>query len=208
MKARSIASLFAVAWLASCGFDPFGASPAPYFLASLDGAVDEMYSGSGEFHTGTPGPGRQQFQIVSRGTEESIDQSFALTRWDGGRLSRGTYSLDLVDLSTYQIGAPAEGQPTGITMQYFRTVDDVEELFVAETGELRITRSSPSGIEGDFSFDGFRYCVRSASDPSAPVDETHCAWPDDANADAPRIQVSGSFVAVPFGDLVGVPIQD
>jgi hypothetical protein len=207
MKIPSVVLVMAAVWLASCGYDPLGAPPAPYFLASLDGAFDEVYSGSGEFHTGTPGPGRQQFQIISRGNGESVDQSFALTRWDGGRLSKGTYSLDLVDLSNYQIGVPGEGQPTGITMQYFRTGDVEEELFVAETGELRITRSSPSGIEGHFSFEGFRYCVRSASEPWEFVDETLCAWPPNANADAPRIHVSGSFVAVPF-DAVAVPAQD
>jgi hypothetical protein len=189
-------ALLTVTLLASaCGSDPTGDARASYFAANLSGAVEAEYEGTGEFHTGTPGANQKQFQITSTGTGAMSDQSFALTRWDGGRLAKGTYPLRLVDLSGYERGGT---QPQGITFQYFRNGPMVEQ-FVAESGHLEITESSRKHVEGRFTFTGFRYCLREAVRSNPPVPPVGpCTPAIPSLADAPRITVSGSFVAVPF----------
>jgi hypothetical protein len=190
-----IALLAAILLASACQSDPTGDARASYFAASLSGAVEAEYEGTGEFHTGTPGPNQKQFQITSTGTGAMSNQSFALTRWDGGRPARGTYPLRLVDLSRYERGGT---QPQGITFQYFRR-GPMEEQFVAESGYVEITKSSRRRMEGRFTFTGFRYCLREAVRSNPPVPPVGpCTPATPSLPDAPRITVSGSFVAVPL----------
>jgi hypothetical protein len=195
MNKHFIPLLTATVLTSACGSDPIGGARAPYFAANLSGAVEAEYEGTGEFHTGTPGPNQKQFQITSTGTGAMSNQSFALTRWDGGRLAKGTYPLRLVDLSGYERGGT---RPQGITFQYFREGPMVEQ-FVAESGHLEITESSRSRIEGRFTFTGFRYCLREAVRSNPPVPPVGpCTPATPSLVDAPRITVTGSFVAVPL----------
>ena len=179
--------------IAGCSGDPTE-SDAGFLRANVSGAVDEVYEGTGEFHTGTPGPDRQQFQISSYRGGGEAEPSFALTRWDGGRLAVGSYPLSLVDLVQTRDGP----RPAGITFQYFRRVGEYDELFVAESGEVVITRSPPGRVEGTFSFSGMRYCRRQA-DRVYPLEppEGPCRLDTGPIPDAPRISVTGSFAAIP-----------
>jgi hypothetical protein len=195
MNRHPIVLLTAALLASACGSDPIGGARASYFAASLSGAVEAEYQGRGEFHTGTPGPSQKQFQITSTGVGTMSDQSFALTRWDGGRLAKGTYPLRLVGLSGYGRGGT---QPQGITFQYFRNGPVVEQ-FVAESGQLEITESSRKRMEGRFTFTGFRYCLREAVRSNPPVPPVGpCTPATPSLPDAPRITVSGSFMATPL----------
>jgi hypothetical protein len=185
--------------LAACG-DPGSSAGAGRFSASLSGAVTARYEGSGEFHTGTPGPGMQQFQITSLGGEAFAGQHFALTRWDGGRLRTGRHDIGLVDLTAYsRTGA----QPRGISFQYFRTTGSVEELYVAESGAVEITSSSGDRVAGTFTVTAFRYCIRDRELRDIGPCDYEMSRP---TPDAPRITVTGTFVATPFepGEVIAL----
>lgn len=179
--------------LAACGGEPNGSMIAGRFSASLSGAVAATYEGAGEFHTGTPGPGMQQFQITSSGTQSFAGQEFTLTRWDGGRLRPGRHDITLVDLSEYMRGSTR--QPRGITFQYFRVVDGRQELYVADSGSLEITSSSDDKVAGRFTISAFRYCLR---ETAGLKDLDACDIAAPAAAGAPRVTVTGSFAATPF----------
>ena len=202
MKRLYPAPLAALLFLAACA-EPLGDLSPSFLTATVSGAMHREYRGTGEFHTGTPGPGRQQFQVTSR--ESGSDHlSFALTRWDGGRLEEGSYPLSLVDLSAHRRGTSAEGQPRGITVQFFTREGNRDEQFVAESGELEITDSSRERVEGRFRFSGFRYCAREVIRSNPPVPpEGPCTLPSAPLAGAPRITVSGSFVATPLKVEIG-----
>ena len=186
--------LTAVVFLVGCESNPISDVQPSYLLATVNGALDKQYEGTGEFHTGTPGPGKKQFQVTSQGQGASASQSFTLTRWDGGRLGRGTYPLTLVDASGYR------EQPRGITVQFSTLEGNQEERFVAEAGELEITSSSEALVEGRFRFTGFRYCAREVVRSNPPVPPVGPCTPllPAPVPDAPMITVSGSFVARPL----------
>lgn len=184
--------------LAACD-EPSSSLRAGRFSASLTGAVNTTYEGGGDFHTGTPGPGMQQFQLISNGTQSFAGQKFALTRWDGGRLRTGHHDITLVDLSAYLRGSSQ--QPRGITFQYFRVVNGIEEQYVAESGSVEITASSSDELEGRFTITAFRYCqlelqglreVGPCDISAAPTEST------------PRVTVTGAFAATPFEPGVGI----
>jgi hypothetical protein len=207
MSKSHIIRLAAVLLLVGCESNPTGDVRPSYFVATLDGALERHYEGTGEFHTGTPGPGRKQFQITSRGQGASASQSFTLTRWDGGRPGRGTYPLTLVDASGDVRGASAGEQPRGMTVQFSTREGNQEERFVAESGELEITSSSEALVEGRFRFVGFRYCAREVVRSNPPIPPVGPCTPllSSPIPDAPKITVSGSFVATPLEVTVDIP---
>lgn len=68
------------------------------------------------------------------------------------------------------------------------------EAFAASSGELEITVSRPDRIGGQFRMSGFRFCLREQSGSRTGV---ACTVPVADDPSAPKIEVSGSFVAVP-----------
>lgn len=179
--------------LAACESDPNSSLRAGRFSASVSGAVTAAYEGGGEFHTGTPGPGMQQFQIISNGRQGFEGQQFALTRWDGGRLRTGRHEIGLVDLSEYMRGSTR--QPQGITFQYFRVENGIQQQYVADSGEVEITSSSDERVAGRFTITALRYCVRDR----ATMRETGSCDISAVNAaTSPKITVTGTFVATLF----------
>jgi hypothetical protein len=195
LRALVISGLLAAA-AAACTFSALAPQEASFLRAAVRGAVVESYEGTASFHVGTPGPGRQQFQISSYG-DVKTGPSFALTRWDGGRLAVGNYPLRLVDLAPYLQG---EGvQPRGITLQYFHTGEDFEAQFVAHEGVLEITHSSRDRIEGRFNLTGERYCLRERVRSNPPMEPVGpCTPPSTRIGDVPEIHVSGTFSATPL----------
>jgi hypothetical protein len=166
-----------------CSTNPFGPAEPSFFRASIDGVI--VYEGTADFHTGTPGPNRRQFSISSY--QAAQGQSFAVTRWDGGRLGTGRYALGLVDIDALK--------PTGISLQYFSRNGDVEDQYIAESGELEITHSSNSRVVGRFTITAVRYC---RYDMSSRQSGGPCAGTFAAPADAERIAVVGTFSATPL----------
>jgi len=185
-----LAACLALVALPLAGCEEPGGGPS-YLRASLSGAVVEEYHGNAEWHVGTPGPGLQQFQIVSVGlATPSNDDQFALTRWDGGRLREGRHPVTLVD-----IGHDYRTQPKGITIQYFRRVDERIEQFVADSGFVEVTRSTSREVSGTFTISGFRYCVME----ERTWNETpECSRPWQTVQGTPRITVTGTFVSTEF----------
>ena len=181
-------------FLTACESNPLDGLGPSYMVASFAGAIEQEYQGTGEFHTGTPSQGKQQFQITSQGTGASANQKFAITRWNGGRLSEGRYSLALV--------APVGERelPEGLTVQFARREGNIEEQFVAESGELEITTSTEKLFTGRFHLTAFRYCSREIvrSTPAVPPVGPCTPHVEAPPADAPRIAVSGSFAATPL----------
>ncbi|HEX8320818.1 hypothetical protein [Longimicrobium sp.] len=191
MTSKLVACLALLALpLAACEEPDGGPS---YLRASLSGAVVEEYNGNAEWHVGTPGPGQQQFQIVSVGLgTDSNDDQFALTRWDGGRLREGRHPVSLVDLGD---GQDYRFQPKGITIQYFRRVDGRMEQFVADSGFVEITRSTSNEVSGTFTITALRYCMM---DERTRNEAPECSrrWQDVKGT--PRITVTGTFVSTEF----------
>jgi hypothetical protein len=178
-----LTALAALAVLAGgCSTHPVGPEES-FFRASIDGVIE--YDGTADFHTGTPGPNRRQFSISSY--QAAQGQSFAVTRWDGGRLGTGRYTLALVDIDALA--------PTGISLQYFSRTGDVEDQYIAESGELEITHSSGSRVTGRFSITAVRYC---RYDLASRHSEGPCTLTTTPPADAPRISVVGTFSATPL----------
>jgi hypothetical protein len=189
---RKLAACLALLALPLAACEEPGGSPS-YLRASLSGAVVEEYNGNAEWHVGTPGPGQQQFQIVSLGLgTDSNDDQFALTRWDGGRLREGRHPVTLVDLGD---GQDYRYQPKGITIQYFRRVGGRMEQFVADSGFVEVTRSNSREVSGTFTITGFRYCVMQERTLDQAPD---CYRPWQTVQGSPRITVTGTFVSTEF----------
>jgi hypothetical protein len=197
------AALIAVAIVgAACSADRFAGPGASFFRASITGAVAVEYVGTGSFSTGTPGPGRQQFQVISEAADASGEQSFSIIRWDGGRLATGVHPIALVDVAAWEIGAPAAGQPRGLTVQYRRVADGWAESFVGAAGTLEITRSTREVVEGTFRFSGFRICAEQTARSNPPAPRVGpCSLPAEPIEGTPAISVTGSFSAVPSPTL-------
>jgi hypothetical protein len=77
---------------------------------------------------------------------------------------------------------------------FYRHDDNVMEAFVARSGVLQITHASASRVEGTFTFEAVRYCLRSTAGESRR--EGSCS-PTRVDPDAPVVSVTGSFVAKP-----------
>jgi hypothetical protein len=175
--------------LAACEEPDGGPS---YLRASLSGAVAEEYRGSAEWHVGSPGAGKQLFQMISAGmATDSNDDQFALTWWDGGRMTEGRYPVALVDLGDHHDYRLING----LTIQYFRQVNGRAEQFVADSGFVEITRSDENEVSGTFTISAFRYCMmQKRTDYEAP----ECALRWQHVEGTPRITVTGTFVSTKF----------
>ncbi len=121
--------------------------------------------------------------------EESIkgtDLSAGIARYGAGRPMVGRYELGLPD-------RPYAGPGRGFYATYYRSLNDTSQAYVSVAGEIEITVSSPDHIAGSFRFTGTEYSAhwggggRRGSGSPARIDP-----------DAPTLQVTGSFSAVPF----------
>lgn len=175
--------------------------PTRSFLrASVSGFVSESYNSAAEFHIGSPPHGGQLFQLSSYRAAREGPPSFAVTMWNSGRPAVGTYSLGLASADA------AHPMPSrGITLQYFRTDAGYESQYIVETGELVITHSSERRVEGRFSGTAIRYCYRELVRSNPPVPpEGPCTLPSAPIEGAQRVEVTGTFSAVP---LVVGPVE-
>lgn len=180
--------------LTACS-DPVAGSNPGWLRASLAGTVAGSYVGSGDFLDQTDreeGP-RRMFSLYSSTADLTSPQSFGLYRVNGNRPAVGRYELQLVDQS--------DSDAEGFFAIYSRSTESQVENFVAQSGEVVVTRSSRERLEGTFRFVGFRYCAlpRLGSGQEGP-----CVPPAAPVEGAPTVEVTGSFSAVPFeeGDLL------
>jgi hypothetical protein len=186
--ARSYALLLLAALpLTGCGpGDILAGEEASFLRADVTGAVQVRYEGSGEFWLGGDAAmgAPATFGINSSLGPAGGEALVSLWRQQEGRPQVGSYPLRLPD--------PAQARWESFAAVYHHRVGGETSSFVAETGTLRITRSSAERVEGTFQFTGSRYCTRSPEGGS-----WGSCTPTQSMMDSPRIEVSGSFVATP-----------
>ena len=160
--------------LAGCADAPTAPTEVGQVLASVQGSVSTLYQGTGQFSVGSARiPQRPKFFIL-----RSADVA------TGGREALIVQRLgaDLPEPGEYALGTPG-----GFVARYERTQDGVREGYTADAGTLEITSATPTRIEGSFRFSAVRHCTGSRNAMTCQVPPP---------ADAPRIEVEGSFVAV------------
>lgn len=192
IRFRGFALALAITALAACqSDDPLGNNGPSWLRATLQGAVDANYQGTGHFHTGTnpSAGGSVTFTVYSEGTGDALHQWMMLYRQGGARPAEGVYPLELVD--------QADGAARGFAAMYRRVAGDTAETFAARSGEVTITTSTPDLIEGTFRFTGQRYNARTVRGTPGGSSVGTASDPD---PDAPTVEVSGSFRAVPATD--------
>jgi len=183
-----IAGAIFVSTIAACDALPFGGGDPAFLRAEVVGHVSSSYRGTGGFGVGRDGPGTPAyFAINSRGEGEFRHEGFHMYILGDGPPAVGTYPIVLGTRSASAFTA------------WYERGGSVDEWFVAEVGEVTIERSGNSRIDGNFRFSGFRYCVDDGVTREGPCTVPH-AW----IADAPRIEVTGTF-RVDQRRLVGQP---
>jgi hypothetical protein len=179
--------LVLVAGLVGCtGEGAVAPREASWLRADVRGAVTAEYEGLGEFWTGQHPTLGTRFVVNSGATDRAGEQTVMLFRKGGGQPPAGTYPLSAV--------APRDADSRGFTVLYFRAAGDTAESYGAAAGEVDITRSDEDRIEGKFRATAYRYSARALRGAPGGV-----ATGSSGNLDpgAPRIEVSGSFRAVP-----------
>ncbi len=180
-----------------------GDPPSPYFHATLQGAVQAEYEGTGEFSWGSRSDELTIFNVYS--LSAGGDESFGFQMFGSHyRAPAGSYPVTLDARRVRELGAAQDPGSGWVLVQYLHVRDDgAEELYVADAGTIEITRSRAADyagyinddhgwVEGRFSLSAVRYCERGEG-----VDG-YCVWlgdlPDQLPPDLPRIEVTGSFV--------------
>jgi hypothetical protein len=144
--------------------------------AVVQGDVPVTYQGTGSFGMDYM---PRTFVLTSSGTGSATGQSFVLRR---------RQDAELPGTGEYPIGAGAAEVSAGaFEVVYSRTASGGHESFVAQSGTVVITRSSPDWVEGTFRFSAAPSCARGPSGPTGT-----CGV---ANAGAPGVEVHGSFAA-------------
>lgn len=157
--------------------------------AAIRGTVAFNYEGTGEFYAGRdPRIGADPvLTVTSEGTGASSGQELIL------------YGFAVVgDVRAYHLVSSANRvRQNSFTAIYIRQVGETYEAYTSLSGEVVITRSDDAMLEGDIAFLGLRYCA-------VPVTGTGAfsgsCDPRTLNHDAPSIDVTGSFKAVPSKD--------
>lgn len=169
--------------------EPAGPPQSSFLRANITGAVAATYEGTGDFWTGGNRElGRPMtFGINSQGRGSAEGHRFSLWRQREGRAGRGSYALSPPDYTREEWDSFAA--------VYSRVNGETMEAFVAQSGVITITASSPERVEGTFRFTGIRYCASSIS--GTPRTEGSCR-PSEIDPEAPTLDVSGTFVAAQF----------
>jgi hypothetical protein len=176
--ALSVASLTLAIALAACN-DGAGVQNPSALFASVSGAVETVYVGTGSFQTrpaSVPGP---RFTLHSTGKEGSANQGFAF------------HAMDAPGVGEMDIGALSATSAHG---NYWYDEDGVRMLFVAESGTLRITESTARQLRGWFEIQASLLYVCEIV-WGFPGDFIHC---EDADEEA-ALEITGSFQARPIG---------
>lgn len=181
--------------------------PEGWLRADLEGTVLSVqpavetttvsFEGTAKFRHGEfTGPlfpsGKGWFSLKSSSTEsDTTAESFILYRLGGERLATGEYALIALD----QDDPAAEGVTLLYEWRSTEPGDDRSILASAVSGAVVVTSSSSGSIEGSFEAVVVEYC-RAGEDWAAELQScTRRPW--EADADTPRMHVTGEFRAVP-----------
>lgn len=174
--------------LVSCD-SPMKSREPGWMRATISGAAGETYVGSGDFldqRDREEGP-RRMFSVDSK-SDPLRTQDFGFYRYNGNRPRPGRYPLQIV--------GPFNDHEDVFAAGYSRWVGDVHESYTATGGYVDITYSSEERVEGTFFIIGKRFCANLRID----YNPQPCPYPWQPPADAPTIEVSGSFFLVPMAD--------
>jgi hypothetical protein len=204
MRARSL--LFPLVGLGlltlgGCDHHPVAAEPDDegVLVASVSGVLTTEFNGTGGFRLFTPPP----FQGFVRPSEfalfaSQIDQrsqrgqELELRSAGSGVPVVGRYPVLPTWIGPLQPAGPDAGAAPHFDASYSYIEGRTNQRFIARSGEVEITYSSPDRVEGSFHFTGVRICTIT---PEQPL----CRWPLfpwDERPDLetlPSIQASGSF---------------
>ena len=201
MRTQHAAWALAVVLLAACEGRGVGPGEPSWFQASLEGALQVSFQGTGDFAPLRDGDGdrTRYFMIFSESTSPDVRDAVYL-RWPtAARPAPGRYPLVAHD--------HPRGSSHGVAALYHYGRGDnvsqpaVDETYVAQSGWVEITRSSRGVMEGRVSFTAAQVFKRTGMTLQRnDLRETPAAG-------APRIQVTGSFHAVFFDEeaQVGIP---
>lgn len=177
---------------------PLNSEDAGWVLASLRGVVEEQYQGTGEFHLARPPGFEPYFWINSDGVGSSIGRSFGVVVFGG----------EMLHVGRYPIREPSKvyGESSGATAFYDRPDGQWQEWYAAVSGDLEITHSSRNRLEGRFRLKAVRYCRNpplTGPDGPFPEGSCHVLYLD---LSAPSVELTGSFVAVPWQQKEIIPV--
>lgn len=179
--------------------NPFAHEDVGWLRATIQEPTDTQFVGAGWFKeqdaTRPTDPIRLpvRFTILARAPGDSIDQQLQIHRSGAGKFAEGTYPIRPLE--------DVDGVPYGLAAFYGRNLEGRSESFTAQSGQLTITKSSGSRVEGTFRFTGVMYCVI--------FTDTEGSWCNGQNTidpSAPRIEVTGSFSVVP--QKAGTDVED
>ncbi len=165
--------------LHGCDSPPTEPAADASLQAKVSGVTNLTFEGTGQFYAPVDPP---SFRLVSRAKGSSEEQTLQIGRMNAGRPAVGKYPL---------------GLRTEILAHFSRTGNNgTYEAFATSSGELEITVSRPDRIEGSVRMSGFRFCFREQQQTGSRTGVA-CTAPTADAPSAPKIEVSGSFVAVP-----------
>lgn len=187
--ATAATAVIAIPALFSACDQPTDSRDGSWLRAQVRGAVDATYEGTGYFHIGSdPRVGVSvKFTLNSDAVGEHAGQQFMLYRPGKGRPSKGVFPLGPLETES--------GSPEGFTAYYSRVVDGQYQAYTTRSGEVNVTESSGSRVEGSFRLIGVLYCRGSTS--GVPDSDWWCTGPNTLTPGAPEIEITGSFLAVP-----------
>jgi len=199
LRGAGLRTVGLIGLLSACDILSQGDAPTPYFQATLQGAVQAEYEGTGEYSWATRSEELVLFGVNSRNDDGS--ERFAITYYLGDhRAPRGSNAVTL-EPSRLRVHDP---EPGWVLIQYFRGQTGSADRYVVDSGTIEIDHSGvdysawmrqreDGWVEGHFSVSAVRYCggVQGVDYYCPHLSEL----PDQLPADLPRIHVTGSFVA-------------
>lgn len=183
MRWNLLVLLVSVFTATACGgAGPTAGGDSSWMKAVIQGSSAVTYQGTGSYGMDYM---PRTFVLTSSGTGSATGQSFVLRRRQEAETpGTGDYPI----ATPGAVGASADA----FEVVYSRIDRGGHESFVAQSGAVVITRSSPDRVEGTFRFSAVPSCARIPS--SGPTGTCGVAYA----SGAPALEVHGSFVATPL----------
>jgi hypothetical protein len=156
------------------------------FTASVRGAVEVDYVGTGAFYVGRDprSPSTSVLTVRSEGVRDSEGEELVLY----GAVNVGEVGRYALEAASDMLDAAK------FTAFYVRKVAQTYQMYGSVSGEVEITRSAPERVEGSVRITALWYCTTPVHGDGAS--QGSCD-PRMLNPDAPSIAITGSFVAGP-----------
>lgn len=203
LRGTSLGTLSLIGLLTGCDALFPGDPPSPYFHATLQGAVQAEYEGTGEFFWGSRSEELTTFSIDSW-SEDGDERFYVQIFGSSYRAPAGSYAVTLDARRLRELRADGDAGPGWVLVMYSRGQEDgPAEYYVADAGTIEVTRSRAANyagyinddhgwVEGRFSLSAVRYCG------GVQGVDYYCPrltdLPDQLPPDLPQIEVTGSFV--------------